>query len=251
MTKRFLNQVMRTTKHAFLLALTLCVAPISALSEENAVNSTSISLSPYEAIYTAYKWGDDVGNASITLTALGNDQYSLNYSSKVSKFFLSDKRSEHSIFFIKDGEVTPSKYYYSRSGTGPDKSLEVTFDTDDNGSIVVDDEARFTYSGEFDNQIYRLDLAQQLAKGETTFSYRFINYRGQQREYGVEVVDSEVVSLPYGDIQALKVKLIRDSKTRETFAWFAPSLNYALVRLQQFKDGDEQGDIRLKKFTTR
>lgn len=250
MTKRFLNQVMRTTKHSFLLALTLCVAPMSAFSEDNPVDGMLASLSPYEAIYTAYKWGDDVGNASITLRSLGNDQYSLNYSSKVSKFFLSDKRSEHSIFFIKDGEVTPSKYYYSRSGTGPDKSLEVTFNTSDNGSIVVDDEARFTYSGEFDNQIYRLDLAQQLARGETSFSYRFINYRGQQREYGVEVVDSEVVSLPYGDVQALKVKLIRESKTRETFAWFAPSLDYALVRLQQFKDGDEQGDIRLKKFTT-
>jgi len=241
---------MRTTKHSFLLALTLCVAPMSAFSEDNPVDGMLASLSPYEAIYTAYKWGDDVGNASITLTSLGNDQYSLNYSSKVSKFFLSDKRSEHSIFFIKDGEVTPSKYYYSRSGTGPDKSLEVTFNTSNNGSIVVDDEARFTYSGEFDNQIYRLDLAQQLARGETSFSYRFINYRGQQREYGVEVVDSEVVSLPYGDVQALKVKLIRESKTRETFAWFAPSLDYALVRLQQFKDGDEQGDIRLKKFTT-
>jgi hypothetical protein len=44
------------------------------------------------------------------------------------------------------------------------------------------------------------------------------------------------------------VKLIRDSKKRETFAWFAPSLNYTLVRLQQFKEGDEQGDIKLKSF---
>ena len=250
MTKRFLNQVMRTTKRSFLVALTLCVAPMTAFSEDNEPVDSGSLLSPYEAIYTAYKWGDDVGSASITLTSLGNDQYSLHYSSKVSKFFLSDKRTEHSIFFVKEGEVIPSKYYYSRSGTGPDKSLDVTFDTSNNGNIVVDDEARFTYSGEFDNQIYRLDLAQQLARGETTFSYRFINYRGQQREYGVEVVDSEVVSLPYGDIQALKVKLIRASKTRETFAWFAPSLDYALVRLQQFKDGDEQGDIRLKKYTT-
>ena len=41
-----------------------------------------------------------------------------------------------------------------------------------------------------------------------------------------------------------------DSNKRETFAWFAPSLNYTLVRLQQFKEGDEQGDIKLKSFET-
>ena len=78
--------------------------------------------------------------------------------------------------------------------------------------------------------------------------YDFVNYRGQLRHYGVQVIDEEVLSLPYGKIEAVKVKLIRDSKKRETFAWFAPSLNYTLVRLQQFKEGDEQGDIKLKSF---
>mgnify|MGYP002831558026 CR=1 FL=1 len=93
-----------------------------------------------------------------------------------------------------------------------------------------------------------MGLAKQLAKGETSLDYDFVNYRGQLRHYGVQVIDEEVLSLPYGKIEAVKVKLIRDSKKRETFAWFAPSLNYTLVRLQQFKEGDEQGDIKLKSF---
>jgi len=59
------------------------------------------------------------------------------------------------------------------------------------------------------------------------------------------------LSLPYGNLKTVKVKLIRDSKKRETFAWFAPSLNYTLVRLQQFKEGEEQGDIKLKAYETR
>ena len=38
---------------------------------------------------------------------------------------------------------------------------------------------------------------------------------------------------------AVKVKIIRENAKRETYAWFAPSLNYQLVRLQQFKEGEE------------
>ncbi|MFT4994605.1 MAG: hypothetical protein ACI965_001640, partial [Paraglaciecola sp.] len=34
-----------------------------------------------------------------------------------------------------------------------------------------------------------------------------------------------------------------------TSAWFSPELNYQLVRLQQFKDGEEQGEIQLKEYT--
>jgi hypothetical protein len=43
---------------------------------------------------------------------------------------------------------------------------------------------------------------------------------------------------------------MRKNSSRETIAWFSPQLNYQLVKLKQFKDGDEQGEIRLKYFTS-
>ncbi|GEA06891.1 hypothetical protein KUL42_16520 [Alteromonas sp. KUL42] len=242
MIKNFQNLVMRATKP--LAACALLTLSVATYADE------AFSFTPYKATYTAYKWGDDVGEANIELSQLGENQYSLLYTSKVSKFFLSDKRSEHSIFTIDDNSVIPSQYFYNRSGTGPDKALKVTFSHQGEGKISVDNGETFEWQGEFDNQLYRLDLAKQLAKGETSLDYQFVNYRGQLRHYGVEVIDDETLSLPYGKIETVKVKLIRDSKKRETFAWFAPSLNYALVRLQQFKDGDEQGDIKLKSFVT-
>ena len=247
MSKSFQKQVTRTSnalKNTILATLFFSVSTVSV----NAFADTSLSIEPYKATYTAYKWGDDVGQATIELSQLGEEKYSLIYTSKVSKFFLSDKRSEHSIFLIQGDDIVPSEYYYSRSGTGPDKSLKVSFSHQGNGKITVNDGDAFKWEGEFDNQIYRLDLAKQLARGETSLTYDFINYRGQHRHYGVEVVINEMLSLPYGNVETVKVKLIRDSNKRETFAWFAPSLDYALVRLQQFKDGEEQGDIKLKAF---
>ncbi|WP_218312189.1 DUF3108 domain-containing protein [Alteromonas antoniana] len=216
-------------------------------------NSSSVALTPFHAQYTAYKWDDDVGNVEMKLERLSPSQYSLTYSSKVSKFFLSDKRYEHSIFTVEDGKLVPSQYYYSRSGTGPDDKLNVTFGKNGSDSVQVESEDEnysLEWDNEIDNQIYRIDLPRKLASGESTTDYYFINYRGQKRHYGIEVVGKEKLNLPYGQLDTIKVKLVRDSKTRETFAWFAPELDYNLVRLQQFKDGDEQGDIKLRSYVT-
>ncbi|MDY6885584.1 MAG: DUF3108 domain-containing protein, partial [Pseudomonadota bacterium] len=185
MSKNFQNLVMQTTKPFAVGAL----LAISLSCEAQADTSAQLPLQPYKATYTAYKWGDDVGEANIELTELGNQQYSMIYTSKVSKFFLSDERSEHSIFFVDDNTVVPSEYYYNRSGTGPDKELKVTFSQQGEGKISVDNGDTFKWNGEFDNQIYRIDLAKQLAKGETSLDYDFVNYRGQLRHYGVQVID--------------------------------------------------------------
>lgn len=220
---------------------------------EDADNASSVALTPFHAQYTAYKWDDDVGNVEMKLERLSPSQYSLTYSSKVSKFFLSDKRYEHSIFTVENGTLVPSQYYYSRSGTGPDDKLNVSFGKNGSDSILVEaegEERSLAWENEIDNQIYRIDLPRKLAAGKTTTEYHFINYRGQKRHYGIEVVGKEKLNLPYGHLDTIKVKLVRDSKTRETFAWFAPELDYNLVRLQQFKDGDEQGDIKLRSYVT-
>ncbi|MBT4883243.1 MAG: DUF3108 domain-containing protein, partial [Glaciecola sp.] len=80
----------------------------------------------------------------------------------------------------------------------------------------------------------------------TEFFYQFVNSRGQSREYKMHIVNQESQSLPIGVLDTIKVVINRGSSSRQTFAWFAPSLNYQLVRLQQFKDGEVQGDIKLR-----
>lgn len=224
---------------------------MSALADTAAAESSPL-ITPFEAVYYAYKWDDNLGSAKISLEQLSEGLYSLTYQSKVSKFFLSDKRFEHSIFLVDGDHLIPQQYNYSRTGTGPDKSLKVEFPEVDGGQIQLNkyDEA-FTlpWQGELDNQLYRLDVPIRLARGAETLSYDFINYRGQQRHYGMRVIGKELVDLPYGKIEAIKVEIVRESKSRHTLAWFAPDLNYQLVRLQQFKDGDEQGDLRLKAFS--
>lgn len=245
MKKRFQHKVMPTIKRQWrviiaILGLLLASGP--------SIAGSNYVLTPFEANYTAFKWNDDVGSVTIKLTPLAKDQYSLTYASKVSKFFLSDERYEHSIFFYENGSFTPFQYFYKREGTGPDKSLEVRFTSQPDKLIKISDNESLPWQGETDNQLYRLDLAKQLASGAKDISYDFINYRGEKKTYGIEVLENTTLTLPYGKLDTIKVKLIRHNSSRETFAWFAPALNYSLVRLQQFKDGEEQGDIRLSSY---
>lgn len=245
--------VTQTIKRVAGVALFGLMAQAAIASTEPA-NTASDLLKPFEAVYYAYKWDDNLGSAKVSLEELSPGLYSLTYQSKVSKFFLSDKRFEHSIFTVDGDTITPQEYNYSRTGTGSDKSLQVTFNPGPPALINIsddDEQSQINWENEFDNQLYRLDLTVRLAQGISALDYQFINYRGQQKHYGILVHGMEQLDLPYGTIEALKVEIERDSSSRVTYAWFAPDLNYQLVRLQQFKDGDEQGDLRLKAFAAK
>ncbi len=206
------------------------------------------TLLPFSAKYTAFRSGRDIGDAGLKLTQLADNQYQLTYYSDVSRFFLSDKRHEQTLFSQKNNNFIPQQYRYERTGTGPNKKLNVRFDYDTN-KILINNQTTMDYNGELDNQLFRIDLPRKLAKGVTKTSYDFINYRGDKRHYELEVVNSESIVLPFGNIEAIKVKINRESKSRVTYAWFAPSLGYNLVRLQQFKDEKEQGDMQLSSFS--
>jgi hypothetical protein len=208
---------------------------------------SSQTLVPFEAKYKAFRFGRDLGYAQLALQDLGREKFRLSYTSKVSFFFLSDERNEVSLFSYVDNQIIPYKYKYRRTGTGSDKKLDIEFDQS-NKMIHLAKDKLIPWQGELDNQLYRLDLQHKLSLGETQFSYKLINYRGQLRQYDLVVVGKEQLTLPYGLLEGIKVKIVRANSNRETFAWFAPELHYLLVRLQQFKDGDEEGDIQLSEY---
>ncbi|MCF2948928.1 DUF3108 domain-containing protein [Paraglaciecola aquimarina] len=216
------------------------------IHQVNADNSPT--LKSFKAEYSAFRFGRDLGYATLELSSDETGQLTLDYYSKVSAFFLSDKRAETSIFSFENNTIIPKTYIYQRTGTGSNKNIGIEF-SKENQNITVNNGEPISWNGHFDNQLYRLDAQLKLASGAKEFSYDLINNRGQLRHYDVKVIGQEKLQLPYGMLDSIKVILERDNSSRETIAWFAPKLNYQLVKLQQFKDGDEQGEIRLKKFT--
>ncbi|MFC3121789.1 DUF3108 domain-containing protein [Agaribacter flavus] len=224
------------------LASLICLMGI--ISSADAQNYV---LKPFSSEFTAYHDNDEVGSASLQLERLPDNTFKLNYHSKVSKFFLSDKRYETSVFSITPQGFVPITYEYVRKGTGRNKHLFVEFKNDER-QIKVNEEVKYRWHNELDNQLFRIDLSNKLANDSTLITYDFINSRGEKRRYTIEKLKKETLSLPYGELEAFKVKINRETNKRKTFAWYAPSLNWALVRLQQFKEDKEQGDMRLSSF---
>jgi len=218
-----------------------------AVIEEKQETEHKLNLIPFTAKFDAFRYGKKLGYASLALSKQADNHFKFEYSSKVSFFFLSDKRYETSEFTVVDNRIKPETYKYKRTGTGADKRASVTFDSVSQ-KILVNNEPSFDYLDQFDNQVYRLDLQAKLAEGQTEFHYDIINDRGQLRQYQLRVIGTDQLDLPFGKIQGIKVAMVRENSTRETFAWFSPQLNYQLVRLQQFKDGEEQGDIQLSEY---
>lgn len=239
-----------------LIIFALCFGVSKAQTSEGTLSTNNLSsqknlensLRTFEANFVAYRSGNDIGEASLKLASNKPKEYELLYQSKVSRFFLSDKRVERTSFTVNDGSLVPLNYTYERTGTGPNKSLELKFDLSKQ-EVIIDDKESLSWDGELENQLFRLDFPFQLSQGVKNIGYDFINYRGQKKHYELEVVETENLSLPYGQIMAIKVMIKRDSSNRLTYAWFAPALNHNLVRLQQFKDDKEQGDIQLSEFS--
>lgn len=245
---------MLQTKLKFMLRAVFLMASLFAsfvtFSKASELRETQVNegaLESFEAKYKAYRFGRELGYANLQLEDLGREKYRLTYDSKVSLFFLSDKRKETSLFSFKDDQILPYKYSFKRSGTGSNKSLEARFD-EQSKQITLNQDNTIPWQGELDNQLYRLDVQLKLANGESEFEYSLLNYRGELRHYKLQVMGKEQLDLPYGMLEGIKVKIIRENKKRETFAWFSPELNYQLVRLQQFKEGEEQGDIQLSEY---
>jgi len=237
--------------------VTFFVVLLAGGAQAQIIEQNNFKLAPFESQFEAYYGGDTkpVGYARLIFNQLPNKLWQLEYESKISKYFLTDKRNETTRYLYHTNTanqhlaLSPISYVYSRTGTGSDKGLSITFDHSKNQfytSVPIDNQVEFALDGYIDNQLFRIDVPYQLATGQSEFDYQFINSRGQSREYNMQVVTNERQLLPIGELDTIKVMINRGTSTRQTFAWFAPSLNYQLVRLQQFKDGAVQGDIKLR-----
>jgi hypothetical protein len=204
---------------------------------------------PFEANYIGYRKGQKIGTAQQKLEHVSGNQFKLYYQSLASLFFLTDKRYETSLFVINDGEMLPQKYTYVRKGTGRDKSLDLEFDLDKKVAVQEKGET-IPWSGELDNLLYRFHFQRSLMTEQQEFDYRIINNRAQLKGYKFQILGEEKLSLPYGELDTLKVQIVRASSSkRTTFIWFAPSLDYLMVRIEQYKSGKQQADVQLSTYS--
>ena len=214
------------------------------------------ALPAFTAQYTVLHKSDPVGTAVRQLSYQKDGSINYHYKTKVKWLIFSQTRTETSILSIKKNQVTPQHFTYTREGTGRDKSYEWRFNAKENSGQNIGKKQKVVpldFSKNLQDPLsyhlqHRLNLINDATQKE--YSYTVIRTSGSLGDYIYQYDGEEELILPYGLIKTIRFKREVKEKKRITYAWFAPELDYLLVKLYQIKDGNEQFEAQLTNLTT-
>lgn len=243
---------MKTKTKYYLWAPALLLGALLSplLIAETTLNTEAPALASFKADYAVYRAGKQHGTAQRYLK-LTDQGYQLGYSSDISWMIFTDKREEISDFTLQDGRIQPLRYVLQRSGTGPNRYYELNLDPA--AKTLSEGKKRtikqISWQDDWLDQLsYQLQLALDLKAGKTEFHYNVLNRNGNAKMYHYKVVAEEVLPLPYGRINTLRIARIEQNSDKQIYAWVAPELDYMLVRLWRGEDNVEQFDVQLHKL---
>ena len=238
----------------FLSILFSFVFSVDAAAPEK-VNQSKQTIPAFTAQYTVLHKSDPVGTAVRQLSYLEDGSINYHYETHVKWFVFSQTRSESSILTINNNQVTPQHYTYIREGTGKDKHYEWRYNAFENTAQDLG-RKRQTVSIDFSNNLqdklsyhlqHRLNLIADAKQKQ--YVYSIVNTSGTISDHIYQYDDEEELILPYGLIKTIRFKREVKEKERVTYAWFAPELDYLLVKLYQIKAGNSQFEAQLSSLT--
>lgn len=215
------------------------------------VQAEQINYPSFKATYKVFRNKTPVGEGQRTAYQTPDGRLYICSQSKLKWFILSDKRKEQSWLTYRDNRVKPLEYQFDRTGTGPNKETHLVFDAGKQQLIPLATDKPLTaaWSADLHDPIsYQVQMRMDVAAGKQTLSYPVV-VKGKRKLYRFERQGEERLSLPIGEVDTIKLKRIRESSSRETFVWLAKDYDYAVARIWQAKDGEEQADLQLAEFS--
>ena len=215
---------------------------------------SGVVIPAFNAQYSILHKSKTVGEATRQLIYLENGLAQYSYHTDIEWLIFSDIREETSIVKLEGHKVTPTSYEYKREGTGSDKHYKWRYDIANNSAINELKERTETI--DFPDNIqdslsyhlqHRLNM---IANPEQEhFVYPVIKSSGSLKNYVYQYDGKEELMLPYGLVKTIRLKREVVEKKRVTYAWFAPELDYLLVKLHQIKGDVDQFEAQLKSVT--
>ena len=243
-----MKNLMKATTLAVTVSGALGFAAVSYAEDGDQEGSSRAQTLEYSANYVLSRRGTDRGEASRILERHENDQWRYYTETSARLLVLSDRRKNETYFRMEEGRVKPLLFDYTREGTGSNQYLRIRFDYENEQVISEgeDDVDVEWHANLLDPNAVLHQLQLDVAGDDENWSYPLVDERGNYRDYEFERTGTETLDLPYGTFDTVRVVRVRDTDRRETIFWFAPELNYTLVKMQQIEKGREQLQIQLK-----
>lgn len=223
-----------------ILLITLNLLPFLSMA-----NDTVSTIDDFTAHYNVVHDGDIIGKAKRTLTNTENGQIEFSYQTDIKWFIFSDHRKEKTITTVENGVVIPLSYQSIREGTGKDKQYHWQYNATDKTATNLRKKTPKAKPIDWPEGLqsklsYHLQSRFNLINGNKDFDFTVITTSGRIKSYHYEYLGKEQLMLPYGVIETVKLKRQKTNSKKITYVWFAPSLNYLMVKLYQVESSFKQ-----------
>ena len=207
--------------------------------------SSNASLRSFEAAYSS-QWDLGIslsGKAKRSLIKNQDGSYRLTTSASAMVASL----TESSLFNVTDDQILPVHYRYQRKILNKTRKVEVAFEWPNlkventaGGSSWVMDIVPGTLDKQSVQMRLQLDLAQTpKADNSSNKTYHYeVADGGHLKTYSFIIDGEDVIETPLGRYKSIRIKRDRGVESdRETWIWFAPQLDYSIVKIVQ-KEAD-------------
>ena len=254
LTKALMSRMVGAGNVLLVTSVVLSLSPLQAFGKDRKESDDQqLALpSPFEAEYRLNRRGRTLGEGRRSLRKLPDGTFELLYSTRANFLFLKDKRTEITRFSLVDNHLIPRWYQFSRNGTGKDKRNEIGFNSQSKTVKNLLSDQIFEHieydPGLHDALSYQFQLQVDLLNARGPLSYAVVNREGMLKHYEFAIEGEELLQVPHGEINTVRLKRRQTNGKRETVIWLAPELDYTLVRIRQLQKGKENYDILLRQY---
>ena len=228
----------------FSLALIPIARAEPANTPPNAAKDTWV---PFKATYVGTMNGTTVdGNGTRTLEYLGDGHF--RYRALAENLLF--KFEEVSEFKVVNGEIYPLQYQSERANPFKKRKKAVGYNWKNKTAHYQYKDRKGTLQLEgrvLDPLTSVFELARSVRDGQTDISYQEVGSR-KLKDRRFSLVGEETISLPYGTVKALKLRML-DDDDKETLIWLAPEKNYLAVKVKQSEEDGGEYQLELKNYS--
>ncbi|MDX1606905.1 MAG: DUF3108 domain-containing protein [Candidatus Competibacterales bacterium] len=218
--------------------LTLLLLPLAlpALAE--------LPVRPFEAHYTVYARGFEVGTGLIALEATGGSGYRMRSALEatgLAELLFDDTIREQVEGRVNGRTIRPQDYRFERRGGDETEITEYRFDWSrgqvealHNGRRAVLELAPRT----IDPLSIYLQVMTDLSQGRRPDRFELLDEL-ERKQYRVDYADRGMLDTALGAHEVLRVVRQRPGSSRRVEFWFAPALDYLPLQITQYKNDSE------------
>jgi hypothetical protein len=214
------------------------------------VSGLAADWQPHQARYAVYRNGKPAGEANVSFEVQGNRLVIRSEGSGTEGLgrFLGVSETETVEGRLDEGRFQPEKFSHHSRIAGIDDAWTARYDWPRNAVMIT--KAKHTVSlnlgeGALDDLSLKLEIRRRLRDKDPDLALFKVD-DDEIKPHLYRLLDPEKLETSLGCLQTIPVERVRsDDRTRFSRTWYAPDLDYVVVRMERGKTGGPRMELRI------